>query len=302
MRRARITYQGAFHHAMNRGHEGREVFLKDSNKITFLRLLKKTSKEYRIRIFAYCIMDNHYHLVIENSSSKMSEFFKKLNGQYGRIYRRENKGKGYVFQGRYKSKIIQDDSYLLLVIGYVLNNPVRAGLVTDFLEYKWSSSTSYFLKDTLATIVDSKYMEKLFGSFNNMTDQVRKLLIKELPTIKTRSGEIIGGEDFIKDSMAKFNRRKPNDQVEEYKRIDDFYFEPVEKIFYEFKRKHKIDAYDIDSKSYEGKRLRGELMVNLKDKAGLTYGEIKKISIFSELKLTSLGWIYKNALARMNKQ
>ena len=154
MRRARVTYQGAFHHAMNRGYEGKKIFLKDSEKNLFLELLKETAKVLRIRIFAYCIMDNHYHLVLENSSGRMSEFFKKFNGQYGRIYRKENKGKGYVFQDRFKSKIIQDDSYLLMVIGYVLNNPVRAGLATDFLDYQWSSSSLYFNKQSSDIIDD----------------------------------------------------------------------------------------------------------------------------------------------------
>ncbi|MCK4835297.1 MAG: transposase [Candidatus Aminicenantes bacterium] len=298
MRRARITYKGAFHHAMNRGHEGKKIFLKDSEKNLFLELLKETAKGYRIRIFTYCIMDNHYHLVLENSSGRMSEFFKKLNGQYGRIYRRENKGKGYVFQDRFKSKIIQDDSYLIMVMGYVLNNPVRAGLVTDFLDYQWSSSSLYFKEDT-SDIVDNKYVEALYGSFYNMSDQIRNLTIKELPVILTRVGEIIGGEEFVVESLEKFNRRKPNDQVEEYKRIDDYYFDSVEKVFYEFKKIHKINVFDIDTKSYKGKRLRGELLVYLKDNAGLTYGEIKKVPIFSDLKISSLGWIYKNAKIRL---
>jgi len=249
MRRARITYKGAFHHAMNRGHEGKKIFLKDSEKNSFLELLKETAKGYRIRVFAYCIMDNHYHLVLENSSGRMSEFFKKLNGQYGRIYRRENKGKGYVFQDRFKSKIIQDDSYLLMVLGYVLNNPVRAGLVTDFLNYQWSSSSFYF-KEGTSDIVDNKYVEALYGSLYNMSDQIRNLTIEELPVILTRVGGIIGGEEFAVESLEKFNRRKSNDQVEEYKRKDDYYFDPIEKVFYEFKRKHKINAFDIDTKYF----------------------------------------------------
>ena len=133
MRRARITYKGAYHHAMNRGHEGKPIFLKDRDKEFFLKLLVETSKILKIRILAYCLMNNHYHLVLENSSGRMSDFFKQLNGQFGTHYRQKNKGRGYVFQDRYKSMLIQDDSYLLMVIGYVLNNPVRAGLVNNFL-------------------------------------------------------------------------------------------------------------------------------------------------------------------------
>lgn len=300
MRRARVTFEGAFHHAMNIGHEGKKIFQRNSHKIKFLELLKKTSQETKIRIFAYCVMDNHYHLVLENSSGKMSEFFKKLNGQYGTFFRIGHKGKGYVFQDRFKSKIIQDDSYLIMVIGYVLNNPVRAGIVNDFLDYKWSSSSSYF-KFNPSDIVDNQYVEHLYVNFQNMANQIRNLSIENLPSIKTRIGDIIGNNDFLEKSLNKFNRRDSSDQRDGYKRISDYHFEPVAKVFYEFKKKHNMDAYKIDTTTFFGKRLRSELLVNLKDKAGLTYGEIKKIPIFSDLKLSSLGWICKQARNRMKK-
>ena len=126
MRRARITYQGAFHHTMNRGLEGRKIFETDKLKSTFLKLLEKNKKKYRIRIFAYCLMDNHFHLIVENSSGRMSEFFKQLNSQFATYYRTRVKEKGYVFQDRFKSTLIQDDSYLIKAIAYILTNPVRA--------------------------------------------------------------------------------------------------------------------------------------------------------------------------------
>ena len=107
MRRARITYQGAFHHAMNRGHDGLKIFKKDDDKEFFLKLLSKNSRNLKTRILAYCLIDNHYHLVLENTSGRMSDFFKQVNGQYGSYYRQTYKGKGHVFQDRYKSRIIQ---------------------------------------------------------------------------------------------------------------------------------------------------------------------------------------------------
>jgi len=71
-------------------------------------------------------MDNHYHLVLDNSSGKMSEYFKRLNGQYGMYYRKITGGKGYVFQGRFNSTLIEKDAYLLHSIAYLLRNPVRS--------------------------------------------------------------------------------------------------------------------------------------------------------------------------------
>ncbi len=299
MRRARITYHGAFHHAMNRGHDGLKIFKRDADKEFFLKLLGETSSNLKTRILAYCILENHYHLVLENTSSRMSDFFKQLNGQFGSYYRKKNKGRGYVFQDRYKSMLIQDDSYLLMVLGYVLNNPVRAGLIENFLEYKWSSAPLYFKKKA-SKIVDHNFVEELFSTMNNLVNIIDNFNIKVLPTIQTRVGKIIGGREFTIKAVESFNRRKLKKESLETKRIDDFYFEPVEKVFHEFKNIHGLDPNDIDTKSHIGKRQRAELLVYLKDRAGLKYAEIKKILIFSDVKLFSLGRIYKNAKYKLD--
>ena len=98
MRRARVVYDGSYHHVMNRGLEGRSIFLGDKSKSFFLNLLKEKSKKLKIRLLGYCVMDNHYHLILQNSSAKLSEFMKQLNGHYGMIYRKKEGEKGYVFQ------------------------------------------------------------------------------------------------------------------------------------------------------------------------------------------------------------
>ncbi|MBN1548795.1 MAG: transposase [Syntrophaceae bacterium] len=105
---------------MNRGYDGRAIFREDGDKRIFLELLKKSWKLLKIRIFAYCLIDNHYHLVLQNMSGRMPQFFKRLNGQYGNYYRNRYGGKGYVFQERYKSMLIQDDAYVMSAIAYVL--------------------------------------------------------------------------------------------------------------------------------------------------------------------------------------
>lgn len=88
MRRARITYEGAFHHAMNRGINGDAILAGSKSKTMFLDVMQSTASNLKIKILAYCIMDNHYHLILENSSGRMSDFFRQLNGNYGMIYRK----------------------------------------------------------------------------------------------------------------------------------------------------------------------------------------------------------------------
>ena len=144
MRRERITYPGAYHHVMNRGDDGNDIFAGNKKKSQFLDYLEGASSQMKIRIFAYCSIDNHYHLVLENSSGRMSDFLKLLNGQYGMYYRKMYGGKGYVFQSRFKSTIIEDDGYLIKSIEYLLQNPVRAGIVSFAENYIWSSIHYYF--------------------------------------------------------------------------------------------------------------------------------------------------------------
>ena len=146
MRRARLTYPGAFHHVMNRGIRGEYIFPDDGDKRTFLAILSKKAKLLGVRLIGYCVMNNHYHVLLENSSGRMSSLLKVVNGAYGIYYRRKHGGKGYVFQNRFKSTLIQDDSYLRLAILYLLQNPVRAGLVANCIEYPWSSAGEYMGK------------------------------------------------------------------------------------------------------------------------------------------------------------
>ncbi len=300
MREARITYEGAIHHAMARGYDGLPIFKTDIAKEQLLDLLEKNAEKCKVSILSYCIMDNHYHFIIQNSSGKMAEFFRRLNGEFANFYRKKNGGRGYVFQDRYKSVLIQDDSYLLVVIAYVLNNPVRAKITENFLDYKWSSSSLYF-SDMERKLIDKSFVEELFSNRNELINFVNGTNIEELPTIKTEMGKIIGGEEFYIKSLEKFNRRKDGVSLEGI-RSNDQYFEPIGKIYYEFKRKYGVNPNNIKTNTFEGKRLRGKLLINLKDRGGLTYREIKEFGLFSDVKFNSLGKMYSDAVKKENKK
>ncbi len=300
MRQARITYEGAIHHVMSRGYNGFPIFKTDIEKDKLLELFENNAEKCKISILSYCIMDNHYHLIIQNSSGKMPEFFRKVNGEFANFYRRKNGGRGYVFQDRYKSILIQDDSYLLVVIAYVLNNPVRARITENFLVYKWSSGSMYF-KNKETKLIDFAFVEELFSNIIEFKEFVSATDIDQLPTIKTEIGKIIGGEEFYIESLEKFNRRKEGESLEGI-RSEDQYYELVEKIYYEFKRKYGIDPDKLKTNTFEGKRLRGIFLINLKDRGGLTYREIKEFGIFADIKFNSMGKMYRDAIKRNDKK
>ena len=299
MRRVRLTYEGAFHHGMNRGINGEAIFEGNQNKSSFLDFLEESVQKYKIRILAYCIMNNHYHLVLQNTSGKLSDFFRHLNGKFGMYYRQRNRDIGYVFQKRFTSTIIQNDEYLKSAIGYLLRNPIRAGIVQDYAHYIWSSGRFYFSEEPNG-IVDTGFVEELFGSRSNLIDLLSQMAGKDLPIIETRFGEVLGKEAFLEEAVERFNRRQ-NGYGLEMQRIEDRFFEPRAKVIHEFGQKIGKDIEKININTHEGKRLRGELLVRLKDWGGLTYGEINKIPPFDRLKQGSLGKLYLDAKARLKK-
>lgn len=296
----RRTYEGAFHHAMNRGHEGRPIFGNKADKEVFLELIKKVQEMMKIRILAYSVMNNHYHMVVQNLSGRMSDFFKQLNGQYAIHYRKVHGGRGYVFQDRFKTMLIQDDAYLMIALAYVLNNARKAGLSSDFSSYPWSSGILYF-KNSDDSFVDCAYVEELFGSEQEFNRFVESMLIDELPTVKSELGMIIGGEEFLPEALELTERRSGRES-QERRRCKDMYFDPFEKVLAEFERMKGIKIDAIDVTAYEGKRQRGELLVLLKENAGMTYREMSNLDIFASLEMNSLGRLYQQARKRLSKK
>jgi putative transposase len=294
MKRIRITYPGAYHHVMNRGYDGNEIFIGDRHKSQFLDYLEYASHKMKIRLFAYCVMDNHYHLVLENASGRLSDFQRLLNGQYGMYYRKMEGGKGYVFQSRFKSTLIENDSYLIQSILYLLRNPIRAGIVQLPGDYIWSSTKHYYSGKNVG-IVDADFVNELFGCQEAFQSSLHMPVKSEIPVVITKYGEIMGSDSFLEVALRKYDRRKrPTEQSIGCQRQDEQYFEPLEKIWMEFERAKCINIDSLDTRTAEGKRLRGELLVHLKERGGLKYKEIGELDIFADLNIISLRTMYRN--------
>jgi REP element-mobilizing transposase RayT len=286
---------------MNRGYDSNDIFIGNKFKSQFLDFLEESVKKMKIRLFAYCIMDNHYHLVLENASDRLSDFQMLLNGQYGMYYRKMKGGKGYVFQSRFKSTLIENDSYLIQSICYLLRNPVRAGIVQLPEDYIWSSAKDYFSYKKIG-IVDIDFVNDLFGSKEEFLSALHAPLKEKLPVVITKHGGVMGSNSFLKSALKKHDRRKsPTLQSKGVHRTDEKYFDPIEKVLSEFERMKEIDIEAIDTGTFEGKRLRGELVVALKERTGLKYREIAELDIFEGLSLISLRTMYKNYRSRCRK-
>jgi len=278
---------------MSRGVDDKDIFQTDELKRYFLGVMREKSMKLKIRILAYCLMDNHYHLILQNSSGMLARFMRQLNGQYGIHYRQKEGGMGYVFQGRYKSTLIQEYPYLSVSILYVLLNPERARLVKNPHDYKWSSIDEYFTTKKYC-FTDRYFVEDIMDSEETMTQLLEEWSRKKLPSKKTRCGNVLGNDTFEVSALKRYDRRKKEGESLRMRK-DDYNFISPKKVIGSFERNKGIKLDGIKLNTLQGKKLRSELLLLLKDRSGLTYREIAKYQIFKSMKYFSLGKAYQRS-------
>lgn len=135
----RIEFPGAIHHVTSRGNARKKIFMDDTDRETFLATLGWVVERFGWLCHAYCLMDNHFHLLIETSAANLSAGMRQLNGVYTQRFNRLHKRAGHLFQGRFKAILVERDNYLLELSRYIVLNPVRARMVTSVEQYPWSS-------------------------------------------------------------------------------------------------------------------------------------------------------------------
>ena len=139
----RLEFPGAWYHVMNRGSGHQDIFQDDADRRSFLELLRDVVRMWHIEIHAYCLMHNHYHLLLHTPEGNLSRSMRHLNGLYTQRYNRKYGRDGPLFRGRFKALLIEADSYLLELVRYIHLNPVHAGLARKPLDYSWSSHRAY---------------------------------------------------------------------------------------------------------------------------------------------------------------
>jgi len=135
----RIEFEGAFYHITSRGNARQPIFEDDEDRYLFLDVFSRTVKRTNWKCHAYCLMTNHYHLVLETPVANLSSGMRELNGNYTQLFNRRHDRVGHLFQGRFTSILVEREPYLGEVIRYVVLNPVRAGMVGRPEDWPWSS-------------------------------------------------------------------------------------------------------------------------------------------------------------------
>ena len=176
--------QGGYaYHVINRGNGRGTVFHKTQDYEAFLSLLAEAKKRHRVKLFGFCLMPNHFHLVVEPAhQTALSQFMQWLLTSHVRRYHKHYGSSGHVWQGRFKSFAVQRDEHLITTLRYVLQNPVRAGLSETVHEWPWSSARRRQLVDRSPVDEEIRWSEQLESRLDELqVATIRECLNRQRP-------------------------------------------------------------------------------------------------------------------------
>lgn len=162
----RLLAPGLVYHVMARGNARMTIYHDDIDYRRFLDLLETIVDRFRVECWAYCLMPNHYHAILRTPAPNLSQAIRYLNGVYAQRWNRRHGRSGHVFQGRFKSQVVDDDAYLLVVSRYVVLNPVRAGLAATPGGWRWSSYMATAGLTIRPSFLDVDPVLRQFGGVN----------------------------------------------------------------------------------------------------------------------------------------
>jgi putative transposase len=220
----RIVYPDAWYHIMNRGRRGEPIFIGKKDYQVFIELLKESSETWNIRMAAYCLMPNHYHLLVQTPEGNVSRAMRHINGVYTQRFNRFHGCDGQLFRGRYKSILLDADEYLLQLVRYIHRNPVRAGISKRIEGYPWTTHQGYLTggkkwawlyRDKVFGMLTDKAKERLKRyrefMYEGDDDEVTQFLeSRKWPTI-------VGSEGFVEKIKGRFFDDKEQEEIPEWR-------------------------------------------------------------------------------------
>ena len=215
---ARKKSESKIYHIMIRGIDQQNIFHDEADYEKFIAILSKYQKMAYYDLFAYCLMGNHVHILIREGKEALSNSIKRIGVSYVSWYNWQYQRKGPLFQGRYKSEPVEDDSYFLTVLRYIHQNPLKAGLTEDITDYPWSSYIEYLnppkivnIEYTLQMFDSNKHQAiERFKKFNQETNHDQCLEVAK--TIATLSDKVIR-QLVAKNFLIELATLKNNDTV-----------------------------------------------------------------------------------------
>lgn len=222
----RIEYPGAWYHVMNRGRRGENVFWDRKDFEAFLHVLQEAAEVFNLHVSAYCLMSNHYHLLVQTPDGNLSRVMRQINGVYTQRHNRRHKIDGQLFRGRFKSILVEEDNYLLELLRYIHRNPVRANICKSVEEYPWTSHQGYVSNAKKWDWLHKRFLLNMFADqATKAKNTYNEFVQKEDSSVvmdffgKKNLGSILGTSDFIEWIKGKFYQQKQHDEVPESRRL-----------------------------------------------------------------------------------
>lgn len=167
----RIEYQDALYHVTSRGNAREDIYLDDEGRLLFMTVIGEVCDLFNWSIYAWCLMDNHYHFLVKTPDANLSKGMRYLNGVYTQRFNKKESRVGHVFQGRYKAIMVEEEGYLLELSRYIVLNPVRAGMVESAEQYNWSNYQVVTGQVPCPKWFDKKSILEYFGKPNKIAIQ-----------------------------------------------------------------------------------------------------------------------------------
>ena len=200
----RIEFPGAVYHITARGNERKEIFLDAQDRNDFIEILALVVERFGWRCHTYCLMGNHYHLLIETPKGNVSKGMRQLNGVYAQNFNRKYKRVGHLFQGRYKAILVEKEAYLLELSRYIVLNPVKARFVEQVEEWPWSSYRAIIGENQKPGFLTTDWILEQFGKNKKKSINAYKTFVisgaeVEFPLDEIVGQLILGSEKFLRD-------------------------------------------------------------------------------------------------------
>jgi len=272
----RIQFEGAVYHVTSRGNAGSSIFLSDDDRLLFLRTLGEAVERFGWICHAYCLMPNHYHLLLETPQANLSRGMRHLNGVYTQSFNRGHECHGHLFQGRFKAILIERDSHLLEVARYVVLNPVRAHLVGHPRNWKWSSYRATSGEAPSPEFLTTRWLLRQFDLQPERAIRAYRRFVKEGRGVSLwndlQGGALLGSEAFARQMRPLLADAASSSEVPRSERL------LAHPTLDELLKDVAGDQALRDQRIYEAFRIHGYTLSQLQEHLGLHYSTISRIA------------------------
>ena len=212
----RIEYPDAYYHVMNRGRGRQSIFHNEAYYQAFLETIKEANSRFGMEVHAYCLMGNHYHLIIKTPLGNLSRCMRHVNGVYTQRYNRLKNTDGPLFRGRFKAVLVESDAYLLQLTRYIHRNPIdmKRPLVAELVTYPWSSYPAYLNKSPAPLWLNREFSYQLLGKKNRYQAYQRFVeqgVDEEILAFygKGNLKPVLGSDEFIENVLSEIELNRP---------------------------------------------------------------------------------------------